>query len=238
MQTQTLIKFLIMVNLSILFCLNCSSSTGPDETQSSIRGKVLTPEGNPVSNAIIELSFNTLRVSKKASNFSEPTPLTIQYTVPRTGKVKLWISRQNSADTVITLVDEIKATGIYKVSWDGRNKDNKYVISGVYIYHLEFGTAKKEKEVLYLREYSDNDTIGSLEYFARTNKNGEFVISQDQIPFGYQFLMTDDSGNELGTHKVTRQVTIWALHQDYSLVSVHNVNVDPEKGADVILQFQ
>lgn len=235
---NALIKFFIMVNFSILFCLNCSNSTGPDGTQSSIRGKVLTPEGNPVKDAIIELSYNTLQVSKKASNFSEPTPLTIRFTVPGIGKVKLWISRLNSADTVITMVDEIKAPGIYEVSWDGRNKNNKYVISGVYIYHLEFGTAKKEKEVFYTREYSNSDSIDSLEYFARTDKNGEFKISQDQLPFDYQFLVTDAFGNEIGTYKVTRQVTIWALHQDYSIVSLSNVNVDPEKGADVILQFQ
>ncbi|NIU00778.1 MAG: hypothetical protein GWN01_07565 [Nitrosopumilaceae archaeon] len=50
--------------------------------------------------------------------------------------------------------------------------------------------------------------------------------------------MTDAAGNVLGTYEVMRQVTIWALYQDYSLVAVNNVNVDPEKGAEVTLQFQ
>jgi hypothetical protein len=238
MKMQRLIKVLLIASSLTSLYFSCSSSTGPDEKKSSIRGKVLTPEGNPVEDAIIDLSYNTHQVSTMANDFSQMATIIIRYAVPTEGKVKLWITRKNSADTVITLVDEFKAAGSYQVIWNGRNEDDKYVISAVYNYHLEYGTIKQEKDVLYLRDYSNNDSIPSLEYFARTTNNGNFEITQDELPFGYQFLMTDAAGNVIETYGVTRQVTIWALHRDYSLVSVNNVSVDPEEGVEVTLQFQ
>ncbi len=62
----------------------------------------------------------------------------IRYEVSKSCKVKLKIYNI-LGQLVKTLVNEEKLPGEYKVIWNGKNKNGRYVPSGVYIYRLEAG---------------------------------------------------------------------------------------------------
>jgi len=52
---------------------------------------------------------------------------------------------------VITLVDAIQGSGIYSVSWDGRDRRGVTVNTGVFIYRLQAGGQSKSGKVLFLK---------------------------------------------------------------------------------------
>jgi hypothetical protein len=52
---------------------------------------------------------------------------------------------------VKTLVDEILPSGEYSVTWNGTNRDNQPVSSGIYLYKLQMGTYSSTKKMILLR---------------------------------------------------------------------------------------
>jgi len=44
---------------------------------------------------------------------------------------------------IITLVDENKQPGSYKITWNGKNKYGQQVASGIYVYRLSANTQQK-----------------------------------------------------------------------------------------------
>ncbi len=61
---------------------------------------------------------------------------TIQYTLPKTGKVRLEVYNM-LGQVVRTLVDDVQKTGTHEVVWDGLDQTGAKVTSGVYLYRLE-----------------------------------------------------------------------------------------------------
>ncbi len=233
MLTQKILLIIIWI-----FLFACSNSSAP-EFNSHIRGIVRNTQGDPVKDALIEMNFHTILLPASVEKTAASPITSFKFSIANAGYIRFGIKKRNSDNLVKFLIDDSLQAGYYSVTWDGKNSDGKYVISDVYRAFLEVeGQLQVEKEIAYLREYSEDDTINTLEYFAMTNARGEFEISQEDLPFGYQFNATDDSGNFIGKNEITREIKIWALHHAYQLTVLDNVFVDSESGADIQLKFK
>ena len=51
---------------------------------------------------------------------------------------------------------------------------------------------------------------------ASTDTDGYFDISQDCLPFGQEFIASDEVGNDTGMTMISRDIQLWALHPDYN----------------------
>jgi len=74
------------------------------------------------------------------SNYPNPfNPKTvISYQLPEKGSVKLTIYDMLGRE-VITLVDKEQSSGLHRTIWDGKDKKEGDVPSGIYFYNLQFG---------------------------------------------------------------------------------------------------
>ncbi len=233
MLTQKVLLIIIWI-----FLFACSNSSAP-EFDSHIRGIVLNNQSDPVKDALIEINFHTILLPASVEKTATSPITSFRFAIAKAGHIRFGIKKRNSDNLVKLLIDDSLQAGYYTVTWDGKNSDGKYVISDVYrTFREEEGQLKGEKEFVYLRDYSKEDTISTLEYFAITDAKGEFEIPQDNLPFGYQFNATDDSGNFIGRNEITWEIKIWALHNAYQLTVLDNVLIDSENGADIQLKFK
>ena len=82
---------------------------------------------------------NTFRLRNYPNPFNPET--NINYSIPDEGKVELTIYNIKG-QKVKTLINETQAGGQHTVVWNGTNKNNKRVASGVYFYKLEVNDSK------------------------------------------------------------------------------------------------
>jgi hypothetical protein len=88
-------------------------------------------------------------------NASKPNPMTngftqISYTISEPTNAALRIY-DASGKLVKTLVDEFKSSGIYTVSWDGRDDINRKVAEGIYFYTLETPKQNLTKKLIFIQ---------------------------------------------------------------------------------------
>ncbi len=67
---------------------------------------------------------------------------TIKYAIPKSEHVVLKIYNINGA-VVRTLVERHQSTGVYSITWDGKNDQGLLMPSGLYLYHLIAGSYAK-----------------------------------------------------------------------------------------------
>ncbi len=86
------------------------------------------------------------------SNFPNPfNPVTtIEFSISRDSHVDL-IIYDVSGRLIRTLLDDFKKMGNYSIKWNGRDKRNRPVASGVYFYRLKTGNFTKSKKMVLLR---------------------------------------------------------------------------------------
>lgn len=84
---------------------------------------------------------STYALSQNYPNPFNPST-TIQYHIPFISDVKLTIYNI-LGQHIITLVDENKQPGSYKITWNGKNKYSQQVASGIYVYRLSANTRQK-----------------------------------------------------------------------------------------------
>jgi len=75
---------------------------------------------------------------------------TIQFSLPRPGRVKLTIHNQ-LGHLVQTLIDEEKPAGSHSASWNGRNDKGQPVSSGVYLFKLQAGDSNQVRKLVLVR---------------------------------------------------------------------------------------
>ena len=87
-----------------------------------------------------------------AQNYPNPfNPLTqIDFNLPYKSPVKLTIY-DVSGRLVKLLIDDIRPAGTYNVFWNGRDKKDEIVASGLYFYKLEAGSFRKTKKMVLLK---------------------------------------------------------------------------------------
>lgn len=86
-----------------------------------------------------EVVSNTFKLQNYPNPFNPET--NISYSIPEKGKVELNIYNIKG-QKVKTLVNETQVSGEHTVVWNGTNKQNKRVASGVYFYKLEVNDSK------------------------------------------------------------------------------------------------
>jgi flagellar hook assembly protein FlgD len=74
----------------------------------------------------------------------------ISYKVPKRSQVVLKVMNLLGQE-VLTLVNEDKPAGFYKVSWDGKNHHGQMVASGVYLYRLESSDFVQTRKMVFLQ---------------------------------------------------------------------------------------
>jgi len=78
-------------------------------------------------------------------------PMTeIRFSLPEAAKVELRIFN-TLGQRVMTLVDDVKPAGTYKVQWDGKTSSGIQASAGTYIYQLKAGKFVDAKKMILLR---------------------------------------------------------------------------------------
>ena len=85
-------------------------------------------------------------------NYPNPfNPVTrINYDIPFSGKVTLIIYNLLGRE-VTTLVNDLQQPGRYSLIWNGHDKDNRMVSSGLYFYHLSTPEYQKTKKMMLIK---------------------------------------------------------------------------------------
>jgi len=129
-------------------------------------------EGNPVvyqangisvlTNLVADLSrqYTSVTMNRRdrpgsfalMQNYPNPfNPVTeIQFEIPKNSFVLLKIYNVLGQE-IKTLMNEKKTAGIYRISWDGRDRYGQLVKSGVYFYHLKSENFSQIRKMIYVR---------------------------------------------------------------------------------------
>ncbi len=214
--------------------LSCTTNSTELESPLNIQGRVIDSNGDPIENAIIEISYyyDIQGINKEAllsktgkSNFI----ISIMYSNYQLGHVKLWITRFKSPDTVVVLVDTIKAAGNHTISFPGRNSMGQIMKSDVYEYHIQTSTYNKSIAIIvFIDDYSQFENIKELECYAKTNADGKFEINKDVLASNIDtlFSYTNETGEKIGKLKISKYIKLWALHEQYNASYKDSINIE------------
>ena len=178
------------------------------------------------------LKFN---ISKNQNNSYRPiTP--IQFTIYEYTHVVVWIERKCNQDSILTIVDDYWDAGSHTVFWNGVNCEGLNVTNGVYIAHLEAEGYSDAVEFVILRDY-DGLSYDEIEYDAITDSTGYFEIQQECMPLDYEMIFYDENNEPVAALNIFRIVKFWAIPESLSSTYIDSVYIDPEIGAEVIMQI-
>ena len=91
----------------------------------------------PGSTNLINISAGRSQITLYNNLFNPNTGVTtIRYDLVQSGNVKIEVYTLNG-EKVITLVNENKDTGVYWLTWNGKDTDGDFVSSGVYFVHIK-----------------------------------------------------------------------------------------------------
>ncbi|MCK5158012.1 MAG: T9SS type A sorting domain-containing protein, partial [Candidatus Heimdallarchaeota archaeon] len=116
-----------------------------DDGESEIILVPFTYTGVDAGNVIIA-------ATKLNGNYPNPfNPVTnIAYSIRETGKVTLQVYNIKG-QLVKTLVNDVRETGNYTVTWNGRDNSNKTVASGVYFYKMKAQNYNNTKKMILMK---------------------------------------------------------------------------------------
>lgn len=89
---------------------------------------------------------------KVMQNYPNPfnPSTTIQYEIPRAGKVEVQIFDINGR-LVRTIENQNKSAGAYHVEWNGQNESGGKVASGLYLYSVKFENSIFSKKMILIK---------------------------------------------------------------------------------------
>ena len=91
----------------------------------------------------------TYALQQNYPNPFNPTT-TIEYAIPVAGRVTLDVYNL-LGERVASLVDDVQEAGVYRVGWDGRDKNGETVATGVYLYRVKSGNFSSVRKLLLLK---------------------------------------------------------------------------------------
>lgn len=226
------IRGILACLLALSWLSGCSDSSKPEATNSDLRGQIVDAFGLPVAGAGVVLEY----ASDPPAGSAYDKPQTgIEFTLPETGSVSLWISSFCDGDTVRLLAGGELPPGQHTIIWDGKDGEGRILPDGVYRYHLV--TVDGEKQVLFplfhlgYRSLPADAVVAPL---VVTDAHGRFALGQGCLPLDFTFGSTNELGEPIGTRTITRAVRVWAwAGEGGALTAGPVVTVDPETGADV-----
>jgi hypothetical protein len=194
-----------------------------------IRGQVRDPDGVPLANAAIMLTYNV----------SAPKPATpIEFELPDDAAVDLWVEDRCRDEHVRTIVDGVRPAGANTVTWDGRDEAGLQVLEGLYQIILHADTSgvaaiRDTTQVLYLRgTYPHEASPDTFRHHTVTNAQGYFEFSQRCLRLGEWVELT---GQEEPVY-IPRYVRLWALKEGYGSAVSALTEIKQNTGANVPLQ--
>lgn len=98
-------------------------------------------------------NYHTIPVEfQLAQNYPNPFNMktTIVYSLNTSGLVNLTVYNIRG-EKIVTLVDEFRSQGTYRIRWDGRDFKRKIVSSGIYIYRLSVADKSISKKMFLLK---------------------------------------------------------------------------------------
>jgi hypothetical protein len=104
----------------------------------------------------VGVSEPTQEVKPKTFELSQNTPnpfnstTTIEYSIPAESNVRVEVSNLLGKH-VRTLVNEYQNSGMYSISWDGRDESGALVASGSYFYTIKAGDYEAKKRMLLVK---------------------------------------------------------------------------------------
>jgi hypothetical protein len=118
----------------------------------TISAKKLWMELDLVDNFETNLPLNAPYHFELEQNYPNPfnSATTISYQLPKQSFVRLDIYSL-SGRHIYTLVKESKTAGMYSVVWDGKDKNNRIVSTGMYYYQLSAGNFKMVRKLLLIK---------------------------------------------------------------------------------------
>jgi hypothetical protein len=104
--------------------------------------------GDPQNSQLIR----TLKLSQNYPNpFNPETQIKYSLPVSENNQRATLVIYDQLGQKVKTLVNEIKPSGRYEVTWNGRNDNGEMTSSGIYFYHLKYGKNISVKKMVLLR---------------------------------------------------------------------------------------
>ena len=254
----------ISLLLIVFLIFGCSKSTEPDKNSSEITGYVCDVNGIPVPDVailpeyylelydslIIKMNYNRIIDSvdtippfetKLYGNYPNPffSCTTIGFRIGYHSQCCFYISEfKNKTDTVIIFIYEELYPGIHQVCWNGKNSDGKYVENGIYTVYLQTPEVIDSCYIFCMKEYTSSTNFQNYACKTYTNEEGKFNISQFDMPFEYYIRHMDSEGSLLDSLYVTRYMKFWAFSNYHTPVFMDSVYVDPDKGANIEIQFE
>lgn len=223
-----LIPLLVIASLLLTSC-----SDDPTRPLSApITGQVLDADGQAVPGAVIMLEYEL------PQGLGEKIRTAIRIAVPAAGRVRVWISDPCTRETICVLMDEEAPAGTLTVTWDGRDESGLTVASGVYRFNLEAEGETTDNDFLLMHGGFDFDADpASFRPHAVTNDDGRFSIAQGCLAFGFVSTAINESGQEVGTFTVSRNIKLFALHPDHPTGSSDWVTADFADGIEVSISL-
>lgn len=228
-----------MKTRGILACLlalgwlaGCSDASKPVATDSDLRGQVVDARGRPVAGAGVVLEYAT---DPPAGSAYDKPRTAIEFELPETGRVTLWIGSFCDDDTLCVLVDGELPAGQHDVVWNGRDGTGRIQPDGIYRYHVVSAAGEKHALFpLFHLGYRGLPAGAILAPLAVTDARGRFTLGQDCLPLGFTFDDVDETGQPIGTHTFLRTVRVWVCVEEGGVPTAGpTVTVDPETGATV-----
>jgi hypothetical protein len=164
---------------------------------SDIHGRILDAAKRPLGGASVVLEYDT--ANSLANSKRQPTTM-IRWTQAESGWVTIWIVSFCDTDSLRTLVNGEISAGNHTVTWDGLDDSGRILPDGVYQVHLRQGST--EDLTVVARLGLDYASLGAGEVLAPlavTDGRGEFTLSQECLPFGYQMTLTNEAGESIGS---------------------------------------
>ncbi len=118
------------------------------------------PHGNPIALApqaadiVVDVEKEQAKPERFALSQNYPNPFNpeteIRFALPRASHVALKIYNMLGQE-IRTLVDADYGAGYHSVRWDGRDKNERAVASGIYLYHLQAGRFSQARKMSLVR---------------------------------------------------------------------------------------
>jgi hypothetical protein len=119
-----------------------------DGEASLTAAEVATYDGGIMTATIVKPVYVFLLGQNRPNPFNPAT--VIEYGIPTETHVTIDIFNM-LGQHLLTLVDEDKPTGIYRVSWNGRDMTGTAVATGVYLYRLRAGGHTEMKKMVLIK---------------------------------------------------------------------------------------
>jgi len=194
-----------------------------------ITGRVVDSQGEAIKDAAILLTYDygSIHTSIPTAN--------IPYGTAEDGHIFIWIESM-CGDTINILIDDFQNAGYHTAIWNWNDLNGNIVVNGNYMIHMTVREMISTSNIYVGQsEYNTLEKIEGYNYHAITDNNGLFSIPFDCLPFGMEYLVTDENGNSAGNEEIPYKVKLWMIHDDFNTMSSDWKSVNPD--VDLYVEF-